>query len=163
METVNRYCARVWQLDTRSWVSGGNTDHSDPHDILCSYVHVSGRTHTGSAFFRTRPQEDSTHYPGPTAPGRLVNSQACLTLAGGSLRPSSSHNQAPDDSESWPWVIWEGTSSPKAQVRARMALQGGIEILCRVSLQLCCRQSIYLFFLLPDSSSSTTGTCWHPG
>ena len=101
--------------------------------------------------------------PRPDSTGQTRKLPSLPQTGRGFRAPSSSHNQAPGDSEPWPWVIWEGTSSPKAQVGARMALQGGIEILCRVSLQLCCRQSIYLFFLLPDSSSSATGTCWHPG
>jgi len=40
------------KLDTRSWVSGGDTDRSDPHDrvTISAPTCTSGRTHTGSAF-----------------------------------------------------------------------------------------------------------------
>jgi hypothetical protein len=65
--------------------------------------------------------------PGPDSTGQTRKLPSLPHTGRGFRAPSSSHNQAPGDSEPWPWVIWEGTSSPKAQVRARMALQGGIE------------------------------------
>jgi len=96
----------------------------------CTFL--AGPTRVRPFPYPTPRRPDAAPGPDSARVAPLVKPQPGVPVSGGAVRPSSSHNQAPGESESWPWVIWEATSSPKAQVLARMALPGWDRIFCRV-------------------------------